>query len=258
MDNFKIHTSSEELYFEQEPDYDKIREKIEFLDIYSQMDNQSIYIIDFYKHGYFYYSDSHFFKIYYNLESSQDEALASKLIMNKDKQRYLEIKDTMFSFTSAFDVETQKNMRFFSARHFKLPSGNVITISNQYQPILFDDHGKIWMMLGSTRILDKSHPTGAYIDFLGTQERYVYVPSQKKFVLQDTLHLSEREESILIYSSQGYTSKEIAEMENISINTVKFHRKNILSRFSVKTIQEAISLAHSHHLIYKKIKYTEE
>lgn len=49
-------------------------------------------------------------------------------------------------------------------------------------------------------------------------------------------HLTNRETEILKIIVKGYTNKEIADMLNISLNTVLTHRKNIIRKTGVKTV----------------------
>ncbi|MBV6403168.1 MAG: Transcriptional regulatory protein LiaR [Anaerolineales bacterium] len=55
--------------------------------------------------------------------------------------------------------------------------------------------------------------------------------------------LTERELQVLIKVSQGATDKEIAEALTISLNTVKTHIRNILSKLHVSTRREAARVA---------------
>ena len=48
--------------------------------------------------------------------------------------------------------------------------------------------------------------------------------------------LSSREKEILVLVAKGYMSKEIADMLNISMNTVNTHRKNITAKTGIKSI----------------------
>ncbi|MBR5736022.1 MAG: helix-turn-helix transcriptional regulator [Bacteroidales bacterium] len=48
--------------------------------------------------------------------------------------------------------------------------------------------------------------------------------------------LTEREKEVLVLVAKGYMSKEIADMLNISMNTVNTHRKNINAKTGIKSI----------------------
>lgn len=55
--------------------------------------------------------------------------------------------------------------------------------------------------------------------------------------------LTEREQQVLLQVSKGATDKEIAAALNISLNTVKTHIRNILSKLHVRTRREAAKAA---------------
>ncbi|MBL8078178.1 MAG: response regulator transcription factor [Anaerolineales bacterium] len=60
---------------------------------------------------------------------------------------------------------------------------------------------------------------------------------------EDDSGLTEREQQVLVQASNGATDKEIATTLNISLNTVKTHIRNILSKLHVSTRREAAKAA---------------
>ena len=60
---------------------------------------------------------------------------------------------------------------------------------------------------------------------------------------EDDSGLTEREQQVLVEASKGATDKEIAAALNISLNTVKTHIRNILSKLHVSTRREATRAA---------------
>ena len=60
---------------------------------------------------------------------------------------------------------------------------------------------------------------------------------------EDDSGLTEREQQVLLEASKGATDKEIAATLNISLNTVKTHIRNILSKLHVRTRREATRAA---------------
>ncbi len=61
--------------------------------------------------------------------------------------------------------------------------------------------------------------------------------------------LTEREQQVLVQVSRGATDKEVAEALTISLNTVKTHMRNILSKLQVSTRREAARVAKSKGLV---------
>jgi len=61
--------------------------------------------------------------------------------------------------------------------------------------------------------------------------------------------LSKREQQIIRMIDQGVTNKEIAEALGISIRTIEAHRLNILRKFQVSTIEEAVENARASSLL---------
>lgn len=61
--------------------------------------------------------------------------------------------------------------------------------------------------------------------------------------LKDFDLLSCKEKRILILTSEGYTSHEIADMIFVSVNTVNFHIKNTLRKLNAKNKTQAVAIA---------------
>lgn len=66
---------------------------------------------------------------------------------------------------------------------------------------------------------------------------------------EDGSILTEREQQVLIQITQGATDKEIAEELMISLNTVKTHVRNILSKLQVSTRRQAAKVAKNKGLV---------
>ncbi len=75
--------------------------------------------------------------------------------------------------------------------------------------------------------------------FLAELMMEINAASEKPQTDQD--ELSPREQEVLRYLVQGRSNREIAEAIAISINTVKFHVKNIFGKFAVTTRKDAVT-----------------
>ncbi len=81
------------------------------------------------------------------------------------------------------------------------------------------------------------------LKLLGQQKNHEAKPSSD---LMDHL-LSEREREILMHMVNGYDSKRIGELTNISTLTVRKHISNIYVKLHVNSKAQVISLAHKNH-----------
>lgn len=84
----------------------------------------------------------------------------------------------------------------------------------------------------------------------------VLAPEATKLLIQMTrkpspqeFNLTPRELEVLELLSQGLNNNQIAQKLVLSRSTIKFHVSSILSKLSVSTRTEAVSIAHQHNLI---------
>lgn len=87
------------------------------------------------------------------------------------------------------------------------------------------------------RIADRSNGLSPEFLILNTVKGEII--AEDKFDYKNIL--SKRELEILQYVGEGFTSKEIADLLSISINTVSRHRQNILQKLNVKNSVEAFN-----------------
>ncbi len=99
-----------------------------------------------------------------------------------------------------------------------------------------------------TNFATKNHKIESYIEMSDTNERYLFSSTKKEFIKTKSISLTTKEQNILLLSSQGFSSKEIAQKKDICLSTVKFHKQNILIKLNVRNISEAVLYAHLHNL----------
>ena len=66
---------------------------------------------------------------------------------------------------------------------------------------------------------------------------------------QQRVELTERQQTVLILICEGLTAKDLAARLNISDKTVEFHRRRLLTVFSVKNAVQLVRTAIRHGLI---------
>lgn len=243
-----FHTAPINLFFEKEPDYSILVPKFEMLDFIATMNNVSICVIDFYRHEYAYISKNHLFLCRYSEEEAEQfgEKLAAKIIYEEDKLNQSNMKDAAFLFINTLDNEKKKALCIYSTHRLKQKDGTVFLVSNHYKPLTFDDNGNMWLAVCITTFATKNHCIESYIQIPEFNEQYIFSENKNTFVKTNSTKLTPKEQKILELAAQGYTSKEIAEAEKISLGTVKFHKQNILTKFNVQNISEATLYAYLH------------
>ena len=115
-------------------------------------------------------------------------------------------------------------------------------ITEETQILEMDDRGNVWLVLSIVNISPNQLPpynvVSQLIDF---RTGDVFAPLDEYFD-RDAI-LSPRETEVLRWIDRGKQSKEIADILNISINTVNTHRQRILEKLNVDNSFEAIKYA---------------
>ncbi|RKG37782.1 LuxR C-terminal-related transcriptional regulator [Acinetobacter rongchengensis] len=132
-------------------------------------------------------------------------------------------------------------------------------MSTQAVRIILDEHPLIWEILGQfNQYLNKKKrqsvaPLFAYIQYLftlspSTQKESIVLHT--KLSERDSELLSKREIQILEKVSDGSTDAEISEYVFLSVNTVKWHLRNIYNKLQVRSRLEAVKDAKKRGLIH--------
>ncbi len=257
--SFGFHTSPYKLKFENEPDYIKYQHCFSTLDMIASLGNMHICVLDFYKHEYSYMSNNHIFNCGYSEEENDayKQSFADKIVFDDDREEQLSMKDAALLFMAEFPEEQLKKTSIYSSHRLKHKNGTVMLVSNKFRPILFDDEGNIWMVMCITTLANRNHKIETRIETEvdGEEKEYIYNEKKKVFTKSTSKKLSQKEQEILILCAQGFTSKEIAEKKYISLSTVKFHKQNILSKFHLNNMSEAILYAYAQNLFGKANEY---
>ncbi len=256
---YGLQTAPYELVFHKEPDYNNTIKCFNSLESISTLANINISVLDYYKHQYAYLSDNHLFNCGYTREEADnyDENFGNKILFEKDLKNLIETKNAAFLFFKDLTIEQLKKTNIYNSHRITHKNGTVMLVSNKYRPILFDDEGNTWMLMCITTLANKNHKIETRIEteINGVEEEYFYNEKKKTFIKSVSKKLSQKEQEILMLCAQGFTSKEIAEKKFISLSTVKFHKQNILSKFHLNNMSEAILYAYAHNLFGKANEY---
>lgn len=144
-----------------------------------------------------------------------------------------------FQFQKTNDITERKNYNTICPIHFLLQDGSTIPILHRSYYLESLPNGSIWLSLCTYMpyIENSTLTSGQIINNMNSE-----IVQPKDYQLYDRLLLSPREKEVLTLLAKGYSSKEIANTLNISINTVYRHRQNILSSLQVNNTAAAIQV----------------
>ena len=119
----------------------------------------------------------------------------------------------------------------------------------RFDRLVADEGEKIYTVLRSYR--NARRITDVYLDHLIdlAKKMALLYPDYLRKIKEDLPALTETEKEILLLLADERTNAEVADFMDISINTVKFHLKNIYAKLKVKTRQQAVKTAQKNKLL---------
>ncbi len=78
---------------------------------------------------------------------------------------------------------------------------------------------------------------------------FEYNPKLNRFIENKYQNITKQESIILKQLAQGYTETQVAEQSKVSVNTIKFHKKNLFKKLGIASITSALQWFN----IYKKL-----
>lgn len=235
-----------------ERDYVTVKPYILFAESISQITYQSIYLIDYYKRGFAYVSDNPLFLC----GASPGEVLEAgysyylKTVPQDDLELLLLINKAGFDFYKNIPVEDRLNYSISYDFHLKQSNGQLLLINHKLTPLILDKNGNMWIALCVVSLSSNKTAGNIIIRRKGESKIFEYELTMEKWKERNIIKLNKHEKQILALSSQGLTMKVIARKLFLSVDTIKFHKRNIFKKMNVKSISEAIATAANLNIIY--------
>jgi DNA-binding CsgD family transcriptional regulator len=163
-----------------------------------------------------------------------------------EMENWLKSLNDLMTFTlTTIPIEDRKKMTY--TWNYRIIDGNQAykNIIQHTTPMYLDEEGKPIIGLAHYSVISSHEhiPIQATAKILNSQNEYETLYHQvyggQKLLSHD---ISFRERDILRLLSFGYNSEEIAKKLNISSNTVKTHRKNILQKSEARNTTELVAL----------------
>lgn len=186
------------------------------------------------------------FPVFKEFDSSDEDVIYNRMhpedLVDKRMLEYEFFKyvDTM---TSMEKLRYQATCRV----RIRNAKGKYTIVDNSTQVICPSPGGKIWLILCCYSLSSYQDLNGGISPVIKNN----HTGEIKEFSFSDSRRhiLTEREKEILLLIKDGKSSKQIADLLEISVHTVNRHRQNILEKLSVGNSIEAIMAAESMRLI---------
>lgn len=248
MKNIKVRDFFTPIHFDEDfgnEDYIGLQPYIQFAQSLSELTYQSIYLVDYYRKCFLYVSDNSLFLCGKSSKEIMEDGYLFyfKHVPEKDLKMLLQINEAWFSFFNDLPVEDRNKYSITYDFHLMQPKGKPLLVNHKLKPLVLDKNSNPWIALCIVSV--SSQTEAGHIKFQSSALKKIFELDMKENKWQEAKRskLTHREKEILRYSGQGFTMKNIAGKLGITLDTVKFHKKNIFSKLQVDSISKAIAAA---------------
>lgn len=231
-------------------DYLQVAPCLNTVKAFTRISNASVYVIDYNKAEFLFVSTSPLFLNGLSCEQVKELGYAyyEQFVDRDDLIRLFEINQAGFDFFHQLPIEERLLHSISYTFHIKQSSNRKVLVNHKLTPILLSPQNNIWLALC---IVTPASSNNNEVIIIKENSNIIYQFSEeaKYWKEKDPYTLTEKEQEILRRASQGYTNDEIAQQLFITIDTIKYHKKNIFEKFNVRNTAEAIAFASTHHLL---------
>lgn len=224
---------------------------LESVKAFARTTYKSIYVIDYAKKGFEYVSENPLFLCGHSPKevTAMGYAFYFKYVIPKDLDMLVKINTVGFDFYDNIPITERKNHTITYDFHLKNQEGKVVLVNQKLTPLFLTQDGKIWKAICIISLSNANESGNIKIYQRGDNKVFCYDLNKSYWFSQEKIVLSEREKEVLLFSSRGFTIKEVGEAMRVSPETVKFHRKKLFDKLEVANISEAIVHATNNKLI---------
>ena len=204
-----------------------------------------VYMLNYETASYLYVNNalSNFYRIDKEVFLKSDLRILDKIIHPDDLIHFLKIitKTAGLLLKMSFKEKTESKLKVFY--RIRLANGSYSWCMQMNQVIHQSNTEKL-IDFGTVILMPKNQVKHKVVGYLSRGSKTIEINSSA-YVAEGIGSLTRREKEVLNFVSKGKSSQEIAELFDLSIQTVKIHRKNILKKLEVNSSIQAIALLES-------------
>lgn len=234
-----------------EADKDKAEVCVRVAEAVARSTNSSVYVIDYATRDFLYVSPNPLFLC----GKSADEvrrmgyAFYLEVVPDDELQMLYEINEAGFSHFYSVPCERRLNLSIDYDFHIRVAERRLQLIHHKLTPIFLDKSGNIWLALCTVTVSPMKTVGNIVVTDNYTNESWTYSLVGRRWRTVDPIQLSEQEQTLLRLAVRGMSNSEIGERMFISVNTVKYHKKNLFLKLHAKNIAEAVAIAANFRLV---------
>lgn len=218
---------------------------LESIKSFARLTYESIYVIDYEKMSFEYVSDNPLFLCGYSSEEvlKMGYDFYFKNVPEEELKLLEQINEAGFDFFEKLPADTKKEYSITYDFHLINQHGKNTLINHKLTPLFLTSELKLWKAICIVSISHHQKAGNVSIKRQGSDELWDLNLEDGTWRKSLKPNLSEREIEVLCLHAQGLTINQIAEKIFVSPDTVKYYRRRIFERLSVKNIVEALAVA---------------
>lgn len=175
-----------------------------------------------------------------------------RIIAPEEVSRISVVNSKVYDFFYSLPIKRRLKLTFTQNYKIKAQNGDTVLINHRGSILSLTEKGALRLTLCVISLPTSDKVGNSYIKMLDTRTVYEFIPSSQKFVEVKTQKLTSKADMVIKLASNGKTEAEIAKELKITINTVKYHKRQIFTRLGVKNIAEAIQWANNQKKMIKR------
>lgn len=211
----------------------------------------SFYVVDYYRHNFFYVSDNPLF-----LGGKPAEEVMRlgyeyflEQIHPEDYGVMIAVKKSAIQFLHGLPPETWTRYTLSLNIRMRDGYGGYIMTNHRWTPMRLSPDNHLWLSFCAVTLAVDSHSSDAYISSLHNDRRWIPRDGYEGWDMVDKVRLKSDEVHLIKLAAQGLTMDDMACRLNKSVDSVKKYRKALFKKLGVNSMNEAIVFAMTYQLL---------